>query len=207
MPKIIDLTGQKFNRLTAIKYMHKKNKKHYWLCKCECGNEIIVRSDMLKNGHTQSCGCWYNETRKMSKNKVHGMSKTKLFYVWQGMQRRCYNPNVKEFKNYGTRGITVCQEWLDDFMAFYNWAMANGYKKGLSIDRIDVNGNYEPSNCRWTDMKTQQRNRSNNHLLTFKDKTHCISEWSEITGISQTAIKNRLYRGWSVEKALTTGVA
>lgn len=124
------------------------------------------------------------------------------------MKSRCYNKNDKRYKDYGGRGIIVCDEWLDKengFMNFYQWAMASGYKDNLTIDRIDNNGNYKPNNCRWATDKEQSRNRRSNHLIKYKNETHCIAEWAEKLNIKQTVLIQRIYTyKWSIEKALTT---
>lgn len=133
---------------------------------------------------------------------IHGKNGTKLNGVWCDMRYRCSNPSSKYYKNYGGRGISVCNEW-DKFENFYKWAMSNGYRNGLSIDRIDGNGNYEPNNCRWVDMKTQQRNRGNNRKVEYDGKSLCLTEWSEVTGIHPKTIAYRLNSGWSIEETLT----
>lgn len=201
MPKRIDITGQVFGKLTVISFYGVKNKRTYWNCKCSCGKELIAESYCLRHGHTKSCGCY----RTLDGNEPryrHGKVKTRLYSIWSNMKNRCDNPNAQFYKDYGGRGITYCEEWRD-FIAFEKWAVANGYKEDLTIDRINNNGNYEPDNCRWTSIKEQQRNRRSNHLLTFKGETHCINEWAEILGISRETIKNRLGYGWDIEKVLT----
>lgn len=202
-----DIIGKKFGELTVLEFDHKeqiynskgiKNGfKYFYLCKCECGNISIVPRHHLVYGHTQSCGCV---------NFTHGLTHTRLFNIFNGMKQRCYNPKNYKYKNYGGRGITICQEWQEDFINFYNWAINNNYADNLSIDRINVNGNYEPNNCRWVNMKTQQNNRTNNHLLTFNSETHSINEWAEILNIKRETIKTRLQLRWSIEKALFTPV-
>ena len=138
-------------------------------------------------------------------NIKHGMCNTRLYCIWKGIKQRCFDTKFKEYKYYGGRGIKVCNEWRTDFMAFYNWAMANGYKDALTIDRINVNGNYEPSNCRWICQKEQQNNRRNNRLITYNGETHTISEWAEIKNINANTLWQRLCRyNWGIEKTLET---
>lgn len=133
----------------------------------------------------------------------HGLRYTRLYGIWLQIKNRCYNPKTGRYGDYGARGIKVCDEWCNDFKAFYDWAMANGYRDDLSIDRKDVNGNYEPSNCKWATVKEQARNKRNNHILTLNGVSHCLMEWCEITGLSRGCIQNRLKYGWTVEETLT----
>lgn len=196
------MTGQKFGRLTALYRLYNYHKKGvYWLCVCECGNLTEVSSLNLLSYHTTSCGCLQKEMTSKARKK-HGKRHTKIYGVWQGMKRRCYNKNNPKYPIYGGRGITVCDEWNDDFQAFYNWAMSNGYKNGLTLDRINCDGNYEPNNCRWATQQQQQRNRRNNHNITLNGETHCLLEWCEILGVNYNTVTSRLHYGWSVEKAL-----
>lgn len=134
----------------------------------------------------------------------HGFRRTRLYKCWIDMKQRCSNPNRKDFKHYGERGIGVCEEWKNDFMCFHDWAMKNGYKDALTIDRINVNGNYEPSNCRWVDNMTQRNNRRNNVLLTYRGETHTVAEWSRITGLKEWTISNRIKYGWDDDRILGT---
>lgn len=143
-----------------------------------------------------------SEARRES-HKTHGLRYTRLYNIWSNMKSRCNNPKHTYYKNYGGRGITICQEWQNDFQSFYNWAMANGYREKLTIDRIDTNGNYEPSNCQWASRKAQQNNRRYNHIITYNGESHSISEWSRITGINKGALYSRIYRGWSLEKTFS----
>lgn len=204
--KVEDLTGKKFNKLTVIRRVENtKNGQTRWLCECDCGNTKIVTGVGLRRNHVKSCGCLVKEMS--GKNLIkHGLSNNKVFYrlmhIRKGMKIRCYNPNNKSYSNYGGRGIKVCDEWLDKktgMKSFYDWAIQNGYKEGLTIDRIDVNGNYEPNNCRWVTNKIQCNNKTNNHIITYNGETHTMTEWSEIFGISYDAIRYRIKRNFPKE--------
>jgi hypothetical protein len=157
------MVGKVFGRLTVIEYAgitrnpKTKHTSRTWKCKCSCGNITIKTTAGLRSGNINSCGCYQLES--MRKNAIkHGFSHTRIYEIWLGMKARCYKPTVKYYYNYGGRGIKVCDEW-QEFEPFYQWAITNGYKKGLTIDRIDVNGNYEPSNCRWVTWKIQANNK------------------------------------------------
>lgn len=204
MGKFIDLTGQRFGRLVAVQTNGKNsNGQLKWLCHCDCGNVVTVERANLVRGHTQSCGCYREEIKKLEK-KTHGQTGTRIFHIWVGIKQRCYNSNAHNFKNYGGRGITVCEEWRNSFEVFYEWAMSHGYSDDLSIDRIDVNGNYCPENCRWVTAIEQCNNRRSNHNITYNGETHTLTEWAIKTGINQRTLENRIRSGWTIEKALTT---
>lgn len=205
--KYKDISGQQFGRLTALYKLHNHPKKGnaYWLCVCECGNFAEVSVPNLCSGCTKSCGCLRNELiyeNMISKNITHHKTNIKLYSVWGNIKDRCYNKHCHNYQYYGGRGIKICDEWLNDFMTFYNWSMANGYKEGLTIDRIDNNGNYEPTNCRWVTTKQQNRNTRRNKYFTINGETHCLSEWCEIYNLNYRKISSRLRRNWSIEEAL-----
>lgn len=157
-----DITGQTFGRLTALECVG-TNKRHsyVWLCVCTCGNTKVIDGNQLRMGRTKSCGCLDLENHILRPNRVtHGQCGTRIYRIWKAMKNRCFNPNTQDYKRwYGSNGITVCEEWKNDFSSFYEWSMAHGYRDDLSIDRVDPSGNYEPSNCRWADAKTQANNK------------------------------------------------
>lgn len=160
MGRFKDLTGQRFGRLTVIERSSTKQGHHIcWVCRCDCGKIVpLVCGDNLKSGDIKSCGCLRRE-EMIKKNHKHGLNKTRTHRIWCGMLTRCFNPKRDEYKNYGGRGITVCEEWKSNFEAFHEWAMSHGYSDELSLDRINNDGNYEPSNCRWATMTEQANNR------------------------------------------------
>lgn len=201
--KLIDLTGKKFGRLTVIERTDSPNKNAKWLCLCDCGKYVSVFGTDLKNGKTQSCGCIHSE-QLAERNYKHGLSNTKLMNIWRSMKDRCYNPNNKAYRIYGAEGKTVCEEWEDNFRAFYDWAMVSGYKEGLTIERIDGTKGYSPDNCKWATRTEQANNIRNNHLITYNGVTHTIAEWARIKNISCSTLRQRLHRGWTIERTLET---
>lgn len=136
----------------------------------------------------------------------HGMKGTRLYNIWHSMKQRCYRKNNKDYERYGGRGIRICSEWLNDFKAFYNWSILNGYADDLTIDRIDTNGNYEPDNCRWVSVKVQNNNRRSCKLIEYNGEVHNLSQWSLLLGINEITLGARLNKGWSVERAFTEPV-
>lgn len=257
--RVVDLSGKRFGKLTVIS-LDRRDRRSYWQCKCDCGNEVIVPADRLRRGITQSCGClriinlagkrlgkltviemvdvipkegarWLcrcdcgNEKVISTKNLLHSngekgtmscgclvrenhvythdKSQTRIYRIWQKIKQRCCNKHHKHYEYYGGRGITICNEWLDDFQTFYKWSMDNGYADNLTIDRIDVNGNYEPSNCRWATRKEQMNNTRQNHFLTYNGKTQTVKQWSEELGINYQTIQGRLRRGLPISQVLS----
>ncbi len=203
MPAPIDLTGQKFGKLTAL-YSVSNGKKRMWYCKCDCGKfkEKPVSTYDLKAGKTRSCGC----LKKNFTTLTHGKSNSKLYYIWAGMKQRCLNKNDVNYHNYGGRGITVCDDWLS-FEPFYEWAIKNGYKEGLTLERIDVNGNYEPSNCTWIPKGKQTLNTRANIQITYKGETKTLGEWAHELKLNYDLVYFRIKKlNWSVESAFETPV-
>lgn len=177
--------GDVVGKLTILKRIGEDN----FLCKCECGNNIIRSRDTLRNGAGRGCGCYFH----ILKYDIYIKQEQRYIYTsYIGMRYRCYKKTDISYPNYGGRGIKICDEWLNDFVAFYQWAIKNGAKPGLSIDRIDVNGNYEPSNCRWANPKEQGRNKRTNRRITVNGITRCLSEWAELLCISDTSLSRGL---------------
>lgn len=205
MPRLTDLSGMRFGWLTVVHREHAaQSKSVLWRCLCDCGNEVVVSGGNLRSGHTKSCGC-YRERVRPTLHKVHGLCRTRLYRIYHSMKKRCYNPNSQFYHRYGGRGIDICEEWLNDFTAFYAWALENGYAEGLSIDRIDNDKGYSPQNCRWVDGSTQRRNRADIREISYDGEKMCLSDAAAAAGLSDSAVRARVDRyGWSVEKALTT---
>lgn len=194
MAKRNDMTGRKFGRLTVIKRAPSaKSGNIRWFCSCECGNETIVYGSHLRNGNTKSCGCLEREVKGKTASK-HNMSGSRLYNIWSWMKRRCNDENISDYHNYGGRGISYCNEW-EEFEPFHDWVLKNGYSDNLTIDRIDVNGNYKPSNCRWVDMKIQANNTRKNVRVTIEGVTKTIPEWSEVSGVNVNTLWTRYYNG------------
>ena len=207
-----DLKGQKFDLLTVIEFSHKEvlngRYRYYWKCKCDCGKEVIRRSDGLKGKGVKSCGCYREKILRQHNFKInnprksHGMTNTRLYKIYSKIKERCYYEKYPEYYLYGGRGIKMCDEWKEDFVNFYNWAISHGYKENLSIDRKDFNGNYEPSNCRWADNITQANNKRNNIKLTHNGETHTLPEWSRKLNLPYSTLADRRKKGKSVEEIL-----
>lgn len=208
MGTFLDLTGMRFGRLTvtsrAKDFIQTNGRRRTaWICKCDCGNSITALTDNLKRGATTSCGCYKRECTS-KRASTHHETDTPLYGVWCTMKSRCYNKNVKFYNRYGARGITVCDSWLNCYENFRDWAIKNGYSKGLSIDRIDNNKGYSPNNCRWVSSAEQANNRSSNKLITYKGETHNVTEWARILDINPKTIFTRLYNGWNTERVLSS---
>jgi len=201
MPHIINLAGQKFGRLTVLEQI-KNTKFTSWKCRCSCGNETVVTTNSLKNKKIQSCGCLRKEIT-IKRMTTHNMSRSPEYKAWQHMKDRCYKPTDKSFKNYGGRGIEVCQEWRDSFLAFYNHIGKRPSSKH-SIDRINNNGNYKPGNVRWANRKVQANNSRHNHLITIDGITQTITQWGKATNTSITVIRYRLSLGLEDKEAVFT---
>jgi hypothetical protein len=186
-PQTDNITGNKYGRLTVIEYIPKSAK---WKCLCSCGNYKISTYSDLFTGKVKSCGCLQHET---TNNLTHGLSDTRLYTIFRGMKQRCYYKKNNYYDIYGGKGVKICDEWLDKesgFLNFYNWAMNNGYEDGLTIDRIDSNGNYEPINCRWATYEEQGNNTSKNVYITYKNETKTMSQWSKELNINYSSLRS-----------------
>ena len=202
----IDLTGKRFGRLTVIEEAGRdKFHRTMWKCRCDCGNEKVIPYENLAKGDTRSCGCLAHDLT-VERNLKHGDSfrgkKERLYGIYNNMKTRCYTKTDSHYERWGGRGIKMCDEWLNSYEAFKEWAINNGYKEDLTIERIDNDGNYCPENCKWISHKEQARNKRNNHFLTYNGERKCLGEWCEIYNIPRTTLWNRVARGWTPEECL-----
>lgn len=188
----IDMAGKRIGKWTVIEQAKHGQYGTYWVCRCDCGNERIVRGWSLRHGGSLSCGC---ENGSYKHGDCAGGKLKRLRVIWSDMKSRCNNPKNTGFHLYGGRGIRVCEEWQNDYASFRTWALANGYRDDLSIDRIDTNGNYEPSNCRWATTTEQQKNRRNTVFATAQGRTNTLDEWAEILGTTKSALYHKKHRG------------
>lgn len=195
-----NLIGKRFGKLVVTSQAKRGRWGSMWAVRCDCGASKVVLGSNIRHGKTMSCGCLQKQATKKA-STTHGKLCTKEWNAWNSAKQRCCNPNLRNFHNYGGRGIKMCLRWLSSpevFLDDMGKCPAN-----FSLDRIDPNGNYEPSNCRWADINTQANNRRTNHRLTLNGVTKSITQWSEVLGLSLGAIKGRIKRGWTTERALT----
>lgn len=206
MKKYKDITNQRFGNLLAIKRIARIDRKTLWLFKCDCGNEIILPLAYVTSGDTKSCGCYRKKVTsvKGKESKKHGMVKSRLYSIWSGMKQRCYNNKKNSYKYYGNKNIIVCENWKNNFMSFYNWAILNGYNATLTIDRIDLNGNYEPQNCRWATIKEQNNNTSKNHWIEYNNEKLTMAQFAEKYEIPYDIVRNRIRYNWSIDRIVNT---
>lgn len=207
MGRFIDLTGQRFGRLTVMgRAENTPSGQARWRCQCNCGKESTVAGQHLRNGVVVSCGCYSSEKsseRAIVRNTTHGKYYTRLHRIWSNMKNRCYNHKHRFYARYGGRGITVCDQWMYDFQKFWNWAISNGYQDNLSIDRIDNEKGYSPDNCRWVLQKEQARNKSNVALVEIDGIAKSLPEWCEQYGVNYYTAYDRMHKyGWTPKEAL-----
>lgn len=199
-----DLVGEIFGKLTILEWKGRhKCGGNAWLCYCSCGNTRIVGQGNLRSGDIKSCGCLRRELKTKHGYTTTDKSYHPLYIKFRGMKQRCYDKNFKYYECYGGRGIKICEEWIDSPEKFIEWGLENGYKEGLTIERINNDEGYSPKNCCFIDRANQCNNRRSNHLLTHNDKTQNITQWAREVGINRSTLSNRIKVGWSVEKALT----
>lgn len=197
----MNLKGQKFGRWTVLEKSDKRSNGQYWLCKCDCGTIKEVSQTSLRNGRSTSCGCYHREEAKSigERSKKHGDFGTHLYGVWAGMKRRCFNKNAKFYDDYGGRGITVCDEWLE-YIPFKEWALSTGYHEGVSLERKNVNGDYCPDNCEWIPLSQQNDNKRNTIYIEYEGLCYTLKDIAEATGLKLRTIKGRYERGWTPEQ-------
>jgi hypothetical protein len=188
--------GETKNRLTLLE--HKHNGKGLFVC--SCGNTKVINIHNVEREAIKSCGCYFKE---QPSHTIHGGKGTRLYGIWKGMRERCNTPSSTTYKNYGARGIKVCKQW-DDFQVFKKWALSHGYNDKLTIDRIDVNGNYEPNNCRWVSYRENSNNKRNSRFIEYQGQIKTVAEWAQIYNLKYGTLWMRLKKGWSVERALTS---
>lgn len=213
---LIDLTGQTFGRLKVIRRAPNRGKQTYWACECNCGEHTLkeYRGGDLKNGHVKSCGCLKreNDIRLIAEynhscgNELHDMYDTRLYSIWTSMKKRCLNENCDRYKDYGERGIEICDEWKNSFKSFYSWAINNGYRDDLSIERKDNDEGYNPDNCTWIPLEYQARNTRNTVRLEINGELYTLHELSDATGIPYQIIRSRYYSGWDTQRILSQPV-
>ena len=197
------MLNHRFTRLVVTSEAGRsKSGELLWLCKCDCGNEVRVPGRALRDGITRSCGCLKRDVcaARHTKHNIYGYP---LYKCWINMKGRCTCPTNKSYKYYGGRGITLCDEWMNDPLAFYNWALENGWRKGLTIERMDVDGPYSPDNCTWATRAQQSNNMRTNHQITYNGRTQNLSQWADELGIPRQRLSYRINKGWPIEKAFS----
>ena len=201
-----NLVGERYGRLLVVERAENINQRVRWICKCDCGNSVIVSAHSLRGGDTKSCGCLKKEQDKKNLTPpTHRKTNTRLYNIYHNMKQRCYNSKNTGYYRYGARGIKICDEWKNSFESFYNWAINNGYSDNLSIDRINNNGNYEPSNCRWGDMEIQSNNTEKTHHYIYNGECLTISQLAKKYNIKRKLLSRRLCEDkWNIQEAITT---
>lgn len=205
MSQFVDITGHRFSRLVAVRLLPERSPqgRTLWECKCDCGQTLTATSNALRRENTRSCGC-LARSLTASRSTKHGKSNSPEYAIWAAMRNRCTNPNDRNYKNYGGRGITLCEQW-QSFASFYA-DMGGRPSSNHSIERVNNDGPYSPDNCIWATPEEQQLNRRTARLITFNGQTHNLATWAKRTGIRVTCILHRLDAGWTVERALTESV-
>lgn len=206
--KMIDLKNIRSGKLVALRPTEKRRSSGYiiWECRCDCGNVCYADSYQIKNSLKKSCGCSRCDNiiqSNISRSKYpQEVRKERLYRIWKGMYSRTHYKSQAQYKDYGERGIIICPEWENDFLTFREWALNNGYSDDLTIDRIDVNGNYEPDNCRWIPKCEQTKNQRSNIIIEYNGEKHIASEWADICGIPHSTLYKRINKGYDTEHLL-----
>lgn len=203
--RLRDITGESFGRWTIIEYAGRgKHGEVEYKCRCTCGTEKVLRRSSLTSGNSRSCGCLAREATK-ARETTHGASDTRLYRIWAGIIQRCCNSRSRyEWEKYGGRGVTMCEEWRNSFEEFAAWALLNGYSDTLTIDRVDVNGDYSQQNCRWSTVYEQSNNKRTSKYITYNGEVGTVREFADRCGLAYSCLYARLKAGWSVEDALLT---
>ena len=199
MGKLLDLTGETINGVCVIEREGLKSGKATWKCECHCGKLFIVRGVDLKHGRTKSCGCNISKST-IKRSTKHGDHGTRIYTTWKGIKARCFNKNEKAYKYYGARGIDMCKEWKNNYLVFKQWAYDNGYDDTLTIDRIDINGNYEPNNCRWVTQKEQNNNTRRTIKITINGLTKSLKEWCGYLDLNYNTIYRKYRLNENIEE-------
>ena len=193
--------GDRYGNVVVLSFKYKKDGRDMWECQCDCGKIFIARGSNLRSGNTKSCGCNFRKNARLYHIK-HNNCNSRLYHIWHSIKQRCLDKNRPEYNRYGGRGITICNEWINDFQAFYDWAMANGYQDNLSIDRIDNDRGYFPENCRFVTRDVQQNNTRYNHKITIDGETKNITQWAREYNLNVSTLWLRIKKGWSKDRLL-----
>lgn len=200
----VNYVGERFGILVVVEELMRVRRDRCFLVQCDCGNRTYAGYDSLMNGK-ESCGC-LNKAKNGSHFVTHGLTRHPLYSTWCNIKCRCTNPNTDSYKDYGGRGITICEEWKNDFKKFYDWCIESGWQRHLSVDRIDNDGHYEPSNCRITTLEVQSRNKRNNIWIEYQGERLVVTDWCKRLGINETTVYNRIINGMNPVDALTKEV-
>lgn len=206
--RVVIKSGDKFGYLTVIREVEPNitpcgTVQRKFLCQCDCGNQVVRNLSGLRRSDKANCGCKNYNIGELNKKYLKEYTQSFLYSTWHGMRQRCLDKNSSHYKYYGAKGITICDDWLNDYTKFYEWAIKNGASKDCTIDRIDVNGNYEPSNCRWVDAITQANNKTQNRIIEYNEEKLTLAQWSKKVGIKESTIRRRIDRyGYTIDEAL-----
>lgn len=199
--KALNLTGMRFGRLVVTGEAPSRGYERMLECQCDCGNKTVISRNSIRSANGRSCGCLRRD-RTSAANTTHGLSGSRLEKIFKNMKNRCTNPKDKHYKDYGGRGITICKKWMSNRKLFFIWALANGYRDGLSIDRIKNNKGYSPKNCRWVTQKVQANNKRGNRVIKYRGLRLTVSQWAARSNIHVTTLRSRISAGWGFPRAI-----